>query len=93
MTPLDPAVLSRDHVRALTMLARARNGVAETLLQARRIPTATLRDLACSSLVTIVAKSVRLHGRDVVVQRLFITDLGRQALGSHRPPRRARAPT
>jgi hypothetical protein len=75
-----PSRLTRDHLRALTVLAGSPAGCTEAIMLAHGFSAGLLNDLLRAGLATAHVDRMMTGKRPMEVARLKITDAGRQAL-------------
>jgi hypothetical protein len=74
--------LSAEQRRALEVLDRIPHGAAEALMFSHGFRRETLAGLVLAGLATVVIEAVRAGGPPVMVERMLITDAGRDALAA-----------
>jgi hypothetical protein len=79
-TPFPRPKLTSDQRRALAFLAQSTDGCPEALTLAHGFPDALLTNLIGIGFITTESRAIRAGGRVVLMQRLRITEAGRQAL-------------
>jgi hypothetical protein len=79
-SPRKPS-LNADQRRALRLLASSPDGCPEALFLAHGFTANLVEALITAGFVAAETRHMRAGGRVVVVQRLQITDAGRQAIG------------
>jgi hypothetical protein len=72
--------LDEDRRRALTLLAENRGGCSRAVIVARGFPLAVLKRLVRAGLAVSHVKREQRGDRTIVVERVKITEAGRQAL-------------
>ena len=72
--------LTTEQRRALEILDSIPHGAAEALMFSHGFRRETLAGLVLAGLATVVTETVRADGPPVKVERMLITDAGRDAL-------------